>query len=450
MIEPVGHLVSRSSLRAVARGDAGPDVLRQLSAARRSRDLVLLHRLVRSAAQRRHPDAEATVIAYRRLTDLQRLAPAAVEAVLHYPSVSAWALYTVRALDGGRPELAQPGRLAAVAAAAAVRGRVPGSFLLDSAVDPAPGGTELVTLPSVGTAALPAGPVRLDVDGSAAMLTASSVRLNLDQSDGDRWAGVPLLRAEHAGQVIELRLDTFIAPSRLAVDQLRDWATIGRWREYLTQAWRSLVHRHPLLAVELTTLLTVLAPIAGPAGGFAASTPNDAFGCVAMSPPRDVLELTSNLAHELQHVKLTAVTELVALTRGEGTTRFYAPWRPDPRPALGMLHGVYAHLGVVAFWVREWPGLTGASALRAEVELTRWKPAALDAGRDLMSSGELTRPGREFLGQVLSALAAQCTDGVTAQAAELAERLRTQHQTQWRREHGTASTRSRSADNGHT
>ena len=34
--------------------------------------------------------------------------------------------------------------------------------------------------------------------------------------------------------------------------------------------------------------------------------------------------------------------------------RVYAPWRPEPRPVVGLLQGVYAHLGIARFWGAQW------------------------------------------------------------------------------------------------
>ncbi len=46
---------------------------------------------------------------------------------------------------------------------------------------------------------------------------------------------------------------------------------------------------------------------------------------------------------------------LVPLVRYDRTETYYAPWRPDPRPAHGLLQGAYAYLGVTEFWQRQHP-----------------------------------------------------------------------------------------------
>jgi uncharacterized protein len=72
-----------------------------------------------------------------------------------------------------------------------------------------------------------------------------------------------------------------------------------------------------------------------------------------MSAPPDPIIGTVTLTHEIQHVKLGALLDLVTLTLPDDGRRYYAPWRDDPRPLGGLLHGVYAYLGVTEFWRRQ-------------------------------------------------------------------------------------------------
>jgi len=454
-----GHRLSRTTFAALSRGAVrgavSADALRELTAVRRSRDLLLLRTMVDLVTRQRHPAAVAVADAFRRLTDLERAAPAAVAAVVHYPSVAAWLLRTVRALDaadtGGRvgrpgadPAGARPEFLAAVVAAAAVRGRVPIELDLTDAT----GAGTVVTLPSVGTARLPAGPVRLRVTASGAELSGGGAAVAVPHSwDGQagengRWTGVPLIAAEHLGQRIEPRLDSFDGfaggwefDRELMAGESGDRSAVAGWQERLAQAWRLLVAHHGELATELAALLTVLAPMRPVHGGFAAATPSDAFGCVAMSRPRDATGLALNLAHEIQHVKLTAITDLVTLGIDSGQ-RFYAPWREEPRPLFGMLHGVYAHLGVTAFWRRQRHLLAGEAARHAHIQFARWRSAAKGAGSDLLASGQLTGIGAEFVGGVVDTLTAWHRDPVPSEAAAVANRLNADHRAVWRRVYG--------------
>src|SRR5581483_603165 len=61
------------------------------------------------------------------------------------------------------------------------------------------------------------------------------------------------------------------------------------------------------------------------------------------------------LAHELQHLKLGALLDIVTLALPDDGRRYYAPWRDDPRPLGGLLQGAYAYFGVSGFWRPHWP-----------------------------------------------------------------------------------------------
>ena len=445
------HRLSHATFATISRGAASRDALRELTAARHSRDLVLLRTMVELAVRRRHPAAVVVANAFRRLVDLERVAPAAVAATLHYPSVASWMLRTVHNLASADPTGARPGFLAAVVAAAVVRGQVPADLDLTEATAAANSGT-VVTLPSVGTALLPAGPVQLRVTTRGAELSGGDVRVDLPRyRDGQvgeqgRWAAVPIIVAEHLGLRVELRLDAFDGfagggefDHELMASESRDPCAIAYWQDRLAQAWPLLVVHHHELATELTALLTVLAPMRPAPDGFAAGTPHDAFGCVAMSRPHDATELALNLAHEIQHVKLTAVTDLFSMAVASGG-RFYAPWRDEPRPLLGVLHGVYAHLGVVAFWRRRRQVLTGAAALHAHIQFSRWRSAAAETGRELLASGWLTAIGTEFVKGVVDILDGWKADPVPAEAVVIADRLNVEHRTVWRGRFGAAAT----------
>jgi HEXXH motif-containing protein len=45
--------------------------------------------------------------------------------------------------------------------------------------------------------------------------------------------------------------------------------------------------------------------------------------------------------HEVQHLKLAALLDIVTLTMPGEHDRYYAPWRDDPRPLSGLLQGTY-------------------------------------------------------------------------------------------------------------
>lgn len=72
--------------------------------------------------------------------------------------------------------------------------------------------------------------------------------------------------------------------------------------------------------------------------------------------------------------------------------RFWAPWRSDPRPLEGLLHGAYAHLALAGYWQRA--ALYGARGAWAQHARIRAQVAA--ALPVIRACPELTPAGREF------------------------------------------------------
>ncbi|MET7326386.1 HEXXH motif-containing putative peptide modification protein, partial [Streptomyces sp. NPDC005549] len=164
---------------------------------------------------------------------------------------------------------------------------------------------------------------------------------------GHDWQPVAVLDARHRGLALRLPLET-AAPELPALDTAS--AGPAAWRELLRRAWELLVEHHPRRAEELAAGLNALVPLPAPARGVASATSRHAFGTVLTSWPADPERLALTLLHEFQHSKLSALTDLVTLYEPGGRPRLYAPWRPDPRPPGGLLQGIYAHLGDLAFW----------------------------------------------------------------------------------------------------
>jgi HEXXH motif-containing protein len=373
------HSLSGAEFAALARGGGGVGAVRALVASRRSRTLLLLRFVVGADDSARE--------AFEVLTAAQRVAPDAVRRVLDHPAVSAWATRTAVALSrGGR---ARPAELAHVAAAAALRAG------LDVALEfPAADG---FSLPSLGIVDRPVSG-RVGVDRLVWRPTPE-----IAVGDGvvfqvDRWTGVP-----EALQV-EPRVD------------------LGRWRERITAGWELLARRHSAVAREFAAAVTVLTPLRSAAGGTSSATLADAFGCVFLSLGPDARSVAVTLAHELQHTKLVALMDLFPLLRPDPGERFYAPWRDDPRPLAGLLHGTYAHLGVAGFWRRE-----RDHEPSGHVEFARWRAAALDATATMLGSGRLTATGREFVTGMAEVLAGWAAEPVPAAALERARALADEH-----------------------
>jgi hypothetical protein len=238
------------------------------------------------------------------------------------------------------------------------------------------------------------------------------------------------LRAAHDGLVLDVRLeDADPLRARLGLTptgRLGD-AAVARWQQLLTEAWRLLVTRHRAAAGTLAAVLDVIVPVEpDPAARGISATSADAFGAVAMSEPADATALAVGLLHETQHSLLNAVHHLFDL-HVRPDTLGYSPWRDDPRPASGILHGAYAYLAVTRFWRAE-RRRTGAAAF----EFVRWRSAVASATRGLLDEGGLAAAGRRFAGALLDEVRPWLDEPVDAEVGRLADGANTDHHLRWR------------------
>jgi hypothetical protein len=171
------------------------------------------------------------------------------------------------------------------------------------------------------------------------------------------WLPLRRLQSSTGGLTITVALDD--------VDPFRDFGhlqTMGRlaptavdaWQANLEVAWPLLVEDDRSLAEAISDGVTTLVPLEPtPAATELSASSHDAIGAIALTPPRTPLSLALALVHEFQHNKLSALIDLVPLVDRAAGKLHYAPWRPDPRPLHGLLHGTYAFLGLAAFWDRQ-------------------------------------------------------------------------------------------------
>jgi uncharacterized protein len=402
---------------SLARGGGGPDAAAGLAAAQHSKHLILLRGVLDVARSAGSPDDRLAAAGFRLLAEAQRHNRVATEAVVRYPSVGAWALHAIRR-DGAMPA-ARPGGLAAVAAAAAINAGLPAEIEV-----PVTDGQ--VVLPSLGAA---------DAEGATAVVRTSPAEVRSGgllvavRPGAPGWRALRQVRlGEHDVPLDDL--DPFRMPAadgapagRLTAAEAAEFAAV------LRNAWDVLA---PDSAREIAGIVRVIVPYQAPAGGQVSTSSTETFGTVAMSLPADPYTCAEILVHETQHVKLCALLDLVTLTRPDEGQRYYAPWRPDPRPASGLIQGTYAFLGVAGFWRRQC--LTAPDAdvrWRAETEFARWRDAAADGARTLMESGQLTRAGTDFTAEMARVLAEWQREPVSDEALALAVGQADLHRTSW-------------------
>jgi HEXXH motif-containing protein len=400
------HRISSEVFDLLADGDG--DTLGVLWGGRRSKRLLLVHDLMsiaKARAPRTFADGDA-VEAFAVLVEAQRRSRRTVEDLLLQPTIGVWATYCLRSLMSNNDICsADLGYLGAVAASAALRaGRAfeVTTYVRDGSV----------MFPTFGLARLGTrrgwcrvrsrsggGGVEISVDGM-------TMAVPFEESAGAEATWLPLrsLRSSAAG--VELRvwlddLDPFRGCGQLRAAARLDATAVEDWQAKLDEAWSLLVRDHrsraEAIAAGVTSIVPLLPTKEAPE---LSATCHEAIGAVAMTPPCNSLNLALALVHEFQHTKLWALLDLVPLVERSSNELFYAPWRPDPRPLQGLLHGAYAYLGLTGFW-EEHRGRGGPRDAAGE-DLAHFEFAmvrdqvtrALDA---LQRSGRLTPPGRRFI-----------------------------------------------------
>ncbi len=377
------------------------------------------------------PAAAATLREhYDLLAAAERTAPDAVAAVLRYPHVGAWAAQSMRRLSRDPGSAAATlGYLGAIAASAAIRAGHACSVSLRLA-------DGALTLPALGRAVLPGTRATVTVSGPAdATIAAGGQVIAIPPGPGADVPGWQAARVLAMGDRT-LFLDDldphrsyepYPLPGRLGD---RD---VAHWQQALDEAWRLLARYHPGYAAALRSGLRSLVPIGRQADDRNVSaTSGDAFGAVAASIPSDGAALAVALMHEFQHAKLCAVNDLEPLASRQATQLFYAPWRPDPRPAGALLHGIFAHIAVADFWRVHRHVATDEESLLAHVEFARWLGQTHYAASLLDGHDALTAAGRQLLSQVMARLTAWLEEPVPSPARQLAEETAADHLSCWR------------------
>jgi uncharacterized protein len=336
--------------------------------------------------------SRAAAEGWRLLVQLDDEHPRAVREVLTYPYVRAWA---ARCLDPppDADTYLDRAHLAGLAAAVALRAGVEAELSV-------PVRDGHVHLPGVG--ALAPG----FAAGRTSTLRVSAAGLALR----DGLSGWRPIRRFAAGNM-SLTVDD--------IDPFRDcqaWVPTGRlsapdlraWQQALTAASRQLAVELPAYAAVIAAGLRSVVPMRqAPAGHSRSATAKHAFGALALALPDSTDTLGELLVHEMQHVKLIALCDLMDLFDPADSTRYRVPWRRDLRPVDGVLNGTYAFLAVGELWRSRAGGKTGSQAHARFLECR----SRVEYGiRVLLNGTALTSAGERFVLGMGSAVEAWAGD----------------------------------------
>lgn len=438
------HRLSWSDFDEIARSTGGARTVRQLRRAERSRRLLLLRGLVDEVAKTPEqcgplPSPEH---AWEILARVQARAPRVLDRMLAHPYAGSWAGYTTRLLHhkttGVCPLWVHVGHVHALAAAAAIHANLP----FETSVPVWNGGA---ALPTLGLVRLPAdapfsvAEVRSDGTNVDVRSGATCVRLPEDRfAEAPGWWPLRQVSVRSGGQAFSVHLDDVdpyrglrepVLPQRLSDAEVR------AWRELLADAWRLISTHLPAMAPALRVGLQSLVPRPAVPFRMPSSSTGEAFGSAIVSRPVDGYELAAMLVHEFQHIRLGGLLHFIRLREDDPRLRFHTPWRDDPRPVAGVLQGVYAFFGVTMFWRALAQASPAPESRRAEFEFAYWRLGTWETLQALRHDSALTDAGRRFVDGVAAELGPWQDEPVSADLAEQARALVTDHHAGWRIRH---------------
>jgi uncharacterized protein len=412
------HALAAEDLAALAAGTGGATVMAQLADAQQS----LLRAVLGSVYQGATAGADAAPntahlrTAWALLTSLDQTHPKALGAVLRHPYLRAWAAHCLELLRTGHGRAANLGHLAAIAAAAVVRARVPATLtvpILGNAVH----------LPTLGRLSLDApvdrssgdsepGSAIVDVHDDAVTIEARRASYTLDIAEllgdeprtGERrgaWQPVRMLRAPGICLALEdtdPHRDMYPWP---AAPRLAD-TEFTRWQALFHEAWQEIEHAHGIYGAGIAAGLISLVPLTGaPAGRNVSAASRHAPGAVALARPTDPITLALLLISGFQHVKLNAVLDLYDLFDPTDTRLLASPWAEGKQQHLeDLFRDAYVHLAGTAFWRARQHHATGTAAESARQQFLQWRADTTEAIETLADSRSLTPLGTSFVSRM--------------------------------------------------
>jgi HEXXH motif-containing protein len=436
--QPTGsaHVIDPDHFHALASGAGDQRVIAELWRSERSWRLTSLLGLVNICIN--HGDATGPLApvdeAWDLLVSAFRTRPEVAEDVLALPQVGIWAAHThgrlVGTVDDPEPLWVDVGYLHSLAAAIAVRVGIP--FELDVPVREG-----IAVLPSIGSARF--GPdttlARVRATDGGAVVVAEDVTVPVGAAD-DGWRPTVTVTVDRHGVQLRVELldcDVYRDLRGPSKPRAVDAAEVARWRQLLADAWGILAREQPDRAGAIAQGLRTLAPVpAKPRFRQLSASGSEAFGGVLLSVPDDAAQLAATLVHESQHHKLHALTHLLTLTADDPSVRYYAPWRDDPRPASGLLHGVYAFAGVTSFWRSHRQHAPPSESPMANVEFSLWRRQTHLVLRMLAGSRRLTGHGERFVETLAAEVESYLDDAVPPGERAVADIIADDHWAMWR------------------
>ncbi|MEJ3748663.1 HEXXH motif domain-containing protein [Actinomycetes bacterium KLBMP 9797] len=422
------HELDQALFDRLAGGTGGAPAIEALGAAQFSKHLQLIgYLLERWPGPASERDAVAAALERARRRDPERF-----REVVGAPLVGGWAAIAARAAHQGRAQWTDVAQLAALA-------MVAGAAAGTDGVAEIPVRDGLAAVPGLGVAAVgDTDRALLAAEGGRLTVHAGGVVVEVRAEHEDaRWSPVRRLRAEAAGLGFSVGLDDVdpyrhghhVPPAlRLPAGEVTEW------RALFAGAWDLLAEQLPERAAEVRAGLRTLIPLRMDGQSARSATIRHAFGVFGLTRPPSAAEFAVTIVHEFQHSKLSAMLDLVPMSEPGDESRYFAPWRTDPRPLAGLLQGVYAFVGVADTW----RALRHVDGLAAEAE-REFATARLQVHTGLSSiegADALTPAGRALLGQLRQTTDALLAEPVAPAVARAAEETNARIRQLWLERNG--------------
>ena len=409
------------SFRALGRGTGDDAVIALLVSAQASKRLLLLAAVHDLAASTPQWTATGLAPAWRVLETVTEQGAGAAGAVLAHPFVDAWAMHCLRLLRAagergpGRDGSAGPGvsvelaaelgYLGGLAVAAAVRAGIEVELTVSTR-------DGQLYLPTVGLAhGLGDGPATVRSAAGRLHVTGSAARIEVAAPyavDQPHWCAVREMPGDSVAGRLTVAvedLDPYRTCFRLPAADRLPLNRFVQFRAAFAGAWGLIAQHHSDYAPTVRIGLRSVVPARTPESGSVSASAQTAFGSVAVSLPEDEAALALLLIHETQHMKLSAVLDLIDLYDPSARELHHAPWRADPRPVGALFQGAYAHLAVADFWRRQRTLEREPSRVaQAQFEFAYWLAQTEYAVDQLSRSDALTGHGRRFVGEMAASL----------------------------------------------
>lgn len=220
---------------------------------------------------------------------------------------------------------------------------------------------------------------------------------------GDQLVRSPIV--EHAGCRLRLQPQALARLGLAPVD-----AVLAEGDEYprrhsklLRGALAAIEHYVPEMFEQISGTVRIVG-LKSSAGDFTNVSFSELPGAMLLSVIDHPLVMADRIIHEFHHNRLFHIEDSGSLFDTDSPTeeKFYSPWRADPRPLKGVLHGLYVYIAVGRFWlqVHRHGGLSNADQTLVIDQLLRTGRQVATARDELARHARFTPPGEGLFAQL--------------------------------------------------